>query len=583
MADDRKSGPAGPARLTPLRLLFPARLLRETGAGTNPFLLRAARRRGRWRAVALHRSMDVLLLLLTTFVAAVVIGGWGTQEYLLLRWGPRPDVLYPLAFSGWFLLLVFHQLARFDRTVMLRPLRPGNLDELYLTPMGRDEYFLHPFCECCGRFRGFCAVALIVVLVVVLDLLTGSAAHQREEGDYWAGPIMLLVFAGVAGILGTFQFLVEWRLWAGRRGRLNNTLTSTLLTFLLLLPGAIGFYCIVHALLSVFERLVIRWEVEHLLLLGSLLLVIVLLYLSVVLLARFTHLGACERLFHRQLWGGARRPPLPLHSGSFIAVTFNPRLWRRVPASREAGGGLFRAQGVRFLCWFLVPVLLMGWFGPFSLPSWLWLREMIGFLPDRASMVPRMERPSLLPAAIYLLAGPALLFRHLVAATDREGAWAGMLAGARKLSMLALALVPVALVEQLFVESLVRRSFGATPTSLGTTLSSGLSFGLLNAALYLLLAPLLAVGCCLVIRGRGLGQRALAALAIFLAALVVTLFASLFSPTDDFWQLLQGGYYLLWLSDGAAHLGGLLISLPLLYAALCLDPLIERLWPPATD
>ncbi|MCE5231018.1 hypothetical protein LLG95_15675 [bacterium] len=124
----------------------------------------------------------------------------------------RGNMLVPLALV--FLLLRYH-LTINDQSNHLKTLSRGKLGELLLTTLGSEDYFLHHFLLFCRRYRVLVAWAAIWGLTIVVDIL--------DNGVTWVQLttlVRILVTLNVillTWIMGVYQYVTEWRWFAGGR------------------------------------------------------------------------------------------------------------------------------------------------------------------------------------------------------------------------------------------------------------------------------------------------------------------------------------------------------------------------------
>lgn len=511
-------------RLTPWTFLFPGRLLRETGAADNPFLLRASRRRRRWRSKAARRSMEALLLILTFMVAMSFIGPWNVESFVAGTLG-IPPFFYYISFPAWFLLMVRYQLGHYDRAVTLKLLNRENLEELSLTPMGREHYFLHQFCRGARHHWLLPGAALIVGVAVALDSPGGGVS--RLDGLYWAAPVGIMVVVAFAVLLAALQYIVEWRAFTGRRSRMGGLAGSLVMTLILLLCGFLPFYATAFALVQLVDLIALPHPHEFILLYLFAFHTLLTAFLMVCFLAQMTHLGLWERLLRRMNQGG-KRPPLPLRADSLLSASLNPFRRLRLPPAPEPGPPPRRRLLFLLLC-SLAPVMGLFLVFPSVSPVWLLVREMVGIPAPREELQLLGERSSIMPFALFLLAGGGLSLRRLAGAASREAAWAGSIRAARDLSFLAIALVLLAMGEQMCARILYQPPFGARESVLFAGVVVGGAHGVTNALLLLLLSPLLIIACCLLPRGRWLGGKALGAALLLACGAIMCAFAWVYS------------------------------------------------------
>lgn len=202
-------------------MLLPDRLLTATNWSADPLAQYAglrARRPLRWVA---GRLFELLIL------AVAVVSMCSDKEYLML--------LGVVAFVP---LLIRYHLFVNDQSMFVKTLSQNRLEELMLTRLGRNEYFLHQFLLFCRTYRLVYGFFILLLLYPVIPLYS-ALPTGRVFGVLFA-LFILMMQAWVAGVC---QFTLEWRLFAGGRLSSLRGLMSMALTLglgLLILVGDFG-------------------------------------------------------------------------------------------------------------------------------------------------------------------------------------------------------------------------------------------------------------------------------------------------------------------------------------------------------
>lgn len=199
-----KPDPNQPSRSeTPnLRLidfLFPKRMMAETGADDNPFLVQSQRRSRRFLRFVFLRLLEILILLPAGFV---------------LTPGVSSRILWLFFLITPFVLLRYHLLAS-DQSHHLKALTREQLEHLLLTRLTSKEYFLHPLLAFCLRY------GIVVALVAVFAVQMAIGVIFRQDNWVYLGyyqPIsIILMMVLLTWIAGACQFIFEWRRLSGGR------------------------------------------------------------------------------------------------------------------------------------------------------------------------------------------------------------------------------------------------------------------------------------------------------------------------------------------------------------------------------
>lgn len=129
-----------------------------------------------------------------------------------------------------YLLLRYHLLIN-DQSNHMKTLSREKLGELLLTRLGNNEYFLHSFLLFCLRYRVLVAWAAIWAVTLGLDALTqGYTWIQLKTLGRVVATLNIVMFTWV---LGVYQYVTEWKWFAGGHRRALRKVYSLLHSLLL--------------------------------------------------------------------------------------------------------------------------------------------------------------------------------------------------------------------------------------------------------------------------------------------------------------------------------------------------------------
>jgi hypothetical protein len=179
--------------------LLPQKLLEQTGAYDNPLLIYSLRRRRRpWRRLVRHALEAVLLV-------------YG----LTLLLDDKPDLSRQILFS-WpfaFILLRYH-LFLSDHSHHIKVLRGGRLQQLLLTPLQGQDYFLHHYLFFCHRYQVVYGLLGIILLGMAWSILSPGGSGIVA---LFPGLIRLFTIVTFTWVAGVAQYVLSWRMLAGGR------------------------------------------------------------------------------------------------------------------------------------------------------------------------------------------------------------------------------------------------------------------------------------------------------------------------------------------------------------------------------
>ncbi len=211
--------------MTRLRLrdfLFPQRLLNETDAWDNPFVVHSRRRFSRPSTRIIRGVWTVLVLLIVAhfgepFPTHLALGaenlrlrGGGSHliEFLYFPYAFR-DGLGLLIVGGFSFFLLRYHLFVNDQSRFIKSVDRCHLEHLLLSRMGRNEYFLHHLLFFCRQYHILVLYAAGTAFGTALVILLGDGDWIRL-GFYKTQSLTLFVVLTV-WLCGVFQYLVEWR------------------------------------------------------------------------------------------------------------------------------------------------------------------------------------------------------------------------------------------------------------------------------------------------------------------------------------------------------------------------------------
>lgn len=276
MAEETK--PAVPCAFGWRDFLFPGRLVEERRARENPFVVQGHRREQR---LARRLTIGLWALLAFLFLAGALWRPWHAPD-VNTTFGWFPDValrnheqipflwLMPIAFwdpgtvhdtsTGTFapalplwamlfglaLSVIRLQLLLNDTAGQIRGLSRDNMEELLLTRLTREDFFLHQLLLFCHRYEFFVATVTAAALMAIADILAGGATWVRLS--YWVLPLAvvgttMLAWAGVV-----LQYVIEWRLFCARAKLLPPRLVSVALSLAMAALVTLPFYGAVRLL-----------------------------------------------------------------------------------------------------------------------------------------------------------------------------------------------------------------------------------------------------------------------------------------------------------------------------------------------
>ena len=212
-----------PMKISLREFLMPEEALKSTGAFENPLLTYSLRRGRRWpRRIAQH-LLEVALLV----VGFLLITNWHEdmrEQYLLL---------FPLSF----LLLRYHLLVN-DQSHHLKTLRADHLQQLFLTRLEREDYFLHHYLYFCRNYRVIWGFAGLLIATFIYGGLFGKIDWLIWQFVALLFGICLVLLTWLAGVM---QYTMEWRIFAGGQSPIAQSIgtwfISLLLAFLTMLAA----------------------------------------------------------------------------------------------------------------------------------------------------------------------------------------------------------------------------------------------------------------------------------------------------------------------------------------------------------
>ena len=222
---------------------FPQRLLEQTGALENPLLVYSLRRSRRWwRRLLLHVFEVVLLVVGFACVHETNIfhAGGARRIHLIPLTSLTGSGAFlsglSLTLTFWalaFLLLRYHLMLN-DQSHHLKALRKNYLQQLLLTHLRAEDYFLHHLLYFCLRYRVLVAFTAIVSVEWLIQYFSYNADLLTTR--YYATMIWGLSVVLLSWVVGVWQYLLEYRLLAGR----PRTFVSMTMPWLLSLALAGG-------------------------------------------------------------------------------------------------------------------------------------------------------------------------------------------------------------------------------------------------------------------------------------------------------------------------------------------------------
>lgn len=171
-------------------MLLPARLLDETKWRFDPLVIYGELRSRRLPRFIAIRAFEAVILAIA--ICTIVMG--------FKLWFGLPIVT--------FLIIRYHLYVN-DQSMFIKALSRNRLEELMVTRLSDNEFFLHQFLIFCQSYRlvyGF----LVMTLLFCLPARDESFIHL----------LYLFILMMQAWIAGVYQFTVEWKHFAG--GRLNK-------------------------------------------------------------------------------------------------------------------------------------------------------------------------------------------------------------------------------------------------------------------------------------------------------------------------------------------------------------------------
>ncbi|MEN6625764.1 MAG: hypothetical protein ABFD69_05995 [Candidatus Sumerlaeia bacterium] len=251
---DTHFGPADTGEITHFTIgdmLLPATLLEDRNWRDNPLVLYSERRARRPVRFLLTELLELVLVGCLALMAAHIfytvirIKGvpvrdwhrWFLTDDGLNRTFVFPENLMPYFYGGFIFLLLRYHLFVNDQSNHMKNLSRGRLGELLVTHLGRDEFFLHHMLIFCQRYRVIVGWAAVWAVFIAADVLSGGWVWVEPEIYAWLFMTLYLVL--IVWIAGVYQYVTEWKWFAGGRGRKWSTIAGLFFSMFLSLGMAL--------------------------------------------------------------------------------------------------------------------------------------------------------------------------------------------------------------------------------------------------------------------------------------------------------------------------------------------------------
>lgn len=228
----RSSSPLLPVRLRDF--LFPETILKRTGAGENPMVVQSHRRARRLWRKAFILFFDVLFVVVMWRLLKAGTGLPFFDYQITSSWPPAVSTRLVRILTGIHVLLAFafirYQMVAYDRSLHVKSLGQGQLEQLLLTSLNREELFLHHMLLFGLRCR------LLVVFFIAFAAFFIPAALTDwiwVRLDFYHPALLLLNLVLLSWCAASIQYVLEWRLFAGRRFPAAQRIVSWLLSLVL--------------------------------------------------------------------------------------------------------------------------------------------------------------------------------------------------------------------------------------------------------------------------------------------------------------------------------------------------------------
>lgn len=195
-------------------MIFPARLLDATDWRNDPLIAYSERRSRRPLRFVATRLFEIVLfaLALACFVPVVMRG-------------PIGHIAAIVFFPAFVFLLIRYHLFVNDQSMFIKALARNRLEELMLTRLGKNDFFLHQFLMFCRSYRtvfGFLILTLLFAIACIpgVKVRIAGATFFMPRLPGFITLLMLFAIMFQVWIAGVYQFLLEWKWFAG--GRLSR-------------------------------------------------------------------------------------------------------------------------------------------------------------------------------------------------------------------------------------------------------------------------------------------------------------------------------------------------------------------------
>ena len=132
------------------------------------------------------------------------------------------------------LLLRYHLLVN-DQSHHIKTLRADHLQQLFLTKLKREDYFLHHYLYFCRNYRVIWGFAGLLIASLIYSGLFGKSYWIVWQFNALLFGTCLVLLTWLAGV---FQYTFEWRTFAGGRFSVAQHVSSGLLSILLATASA---------------------------------------------------------------------------------------------------------------------------------------------------------------------------------------------------------------------------------------------------------------------------------------------------------------------------------------------------------
>lgn len=238
-----------PTAAAPFRLrdmVMPEKLLERTNWRDNPLIVYSERRAKRPVRFVLIRFLEIVLLYcwasiisfpFSHYLSGFLFFGFMRGDFISYDYSRSPGLVpstpaysFVTTFILIFLLLRYHLLIN-DQSNHMKTLSREKLGELLLTRLGNEDYFLHHFLLFCLRYRVLIAWAAIWAVTISIDVITMGLTWIDVETLWRAVATLNIVL--LTWVMGVYQYVTEWKWFAGGRGRALRIAYSLLFTAVL--------------------------------------------------------------------------------------------------------------------------------------------------------------------------------------------------------------------------------------------------------------------------------------------------------------------------------------------------------------